>query len=131
MPSPTTTLRTAGGDLVIPRVIVSDIASVARQQIIDGLGLFRGEWFLNRNDGFPWFQTLFGVKLTSTAQINQALRQFLLSVPNVVSVVASSVLDGARRLFTYTFEAFLSNGLTLAASSNGGIVPIITITGAP
>lgn len=123
-----TTLRTPGGDLVIPRVIVTDLASVVRQQILDGLDLFRGEWFLDQNAGFPWFQLVFGKKLTSTGQINQALRQFLLGVPGVASVVASSTLDGARRFFAYSFEGFLTNGLTLQGDSQG---PTVNITGAP
>ena len=123
-----TTLRTPGGDLVIPRVIVTDLASVVRQQILDGLALFQGEWFLDQSAGFPWFQTVFGRKLVSTAQINQALRQFLLGVPGVASIVASSTFDGARRLFTYAFQGFLTNGLAVSGDSQG---PTVTVTGAP
>lgn len=122
----TTTLRTAGGDLVIPRVIVTDFASVVRQTILDGLALFQGEWFLNQNDGFPWFQSVFGVKLTTAAQVDALLRAYLLGVPGVASVVAATVFNRALRLFSYTFQAFLSNSQTLNGSSSG---PTITVTG--
>ena len=128
----TTTLRTAGGDLVIPRVIVTDRAAVARQKILDGLNLFKGEWFLNQLDGFPWFQSVFGVKLVNATQVAALLRKFLLGVPYVGSVVASSNFDRVRRNFDYNFNAFLTNGLgQLQGAGSSAGAPTVAIVGGP
>jgi hypothetical protein len=124
---PTTTERSLSGDLQLPRVLVTSIAQVARQQILDGLGLWQGEWFLDQLAGFPWAQRVLGIKNPNVTQIQALLRQFLLSVANVVSVVASATFDVTRRAFSYTYTASLSNGQQLVGGS--GQSP--TITGSP
>jgi hypothetical protein len=122
-----TTARTATGDLQLPRIIVTDIAQVARQTIIDGLSLWESEWFLDQNAGFPWAQRVFGIKNPNQVQIAALLRQFLLSVPNVVTATATIFLNGAQRAFSYTFSANLANGQKVTGAT--GQLP--QVTGSP
>jgi hypothetical protein len=122
-----TTLRTAGGDMVLPRVIVTDFASCVQQSVIDGLNLWLGEWFLNTAVGFPWGQSVLGVKLVNTNQINALLRQFLLSVQGIVSVTATSSFNRLARQFSYSFWAQLNNGQILTGGSGTPVV----ISGSP
>ena len=112
-----TTARTTTGDLVLPRVIVTDLASVARQTIIDGLSLWQGEWFLDQNTGFPWMQQVLGRKIVSTSAVESLLKTFLLSVPGVASVQASSTFNRQARSFAYTFAATLSDGTIITGGS--------------
>lgn len=100
---------------------------MALQTIVDGLALWQGEWFLDTNAGFPWAQRVFGVKNPNSTQIQALLRQFLLSVPSVVSVVASAFIDRVKRQFAYTFSATLNTGQTIT----GGSATPFQVTGAP
>ncbi len=122
----TETARTSSGDLVFPRVLVTDFASCILQQVKDGLALFQLEWFLDQNAGFPWV-FLLGVKIVSTQQIETSLQQFLLSIPGIVSVTASSSFNRAARQFSYDYWAQLNNGQILT----GGSATPPQISGAP
>lgn len=122
-----TTARTASGDLVLPRQIVTDFASCVRQAIIDGLSLWLGEWFLDTSVGFPWAQRIFGIKNPNQTQLQALFRQFLLSIAGVVAVVASVTINRPARQFSYSFVATLNNGQTIT----GGSGQPFTISGAP
>jgi hypothetical protein len=123
----TTTLRTASGDLVLPRVIVSDPIQVAAQTVRDGLNLWRGEWFLDQNAGFPWLMFL-GQKIVNDGQLLNALRTFLLSVTGIVNVIAQATFDRVSRSFNYTYECkFNSNGVS--GTIVGGTTSPATVQG--
>lgn len=122
-----TAARTTTGDLQLPRVVVTDFASCVLQSILDGLALWQGAWFLDTSAGFPWAQRVFGIKNPSTTQLSALFRQFLLSVPGVVSVTASANLNRAQRAFSYTFAATLNTGQVIS----GGSATPFTISGAP
>ncbi len=121
-----TSLRTTGGDLALPRVVVKDFNSVVLQSAIDALALWSQEWFLDQNVGTKWASVL-GVKIVSTRQIEQMLQRVLLAVQGIISVTASSVFDRAKRNFAYTFTAGLNNGAILT----GGSGTPFTVTGGP
>ena len=112
----TTTLRTATGDLVVPRVIVRDPAMVAVQTIRDGLNLWAGSWFLDLSTGFPWLMFL-GVKVLNSNQLVAALRAFLLSVPGIVSVIANANFNRTARAFSYQYAATFNSGAIILGGS--------------
>jgi hypothetical protein len=112
----TTTLRTSTGDLVVPRVIVRDPASVAVQTIRDGLALWKGSWFLDTNAGFPWLLFL-GVKILNANQLIAALRAFLLSVPGIVNVIATATFNRAARSFSYDYSCTFNSGAIITGGS--------------
>jgi hypothetical protein len=116
------TQRTATGDLAIPRVIVTDPASVALQTIIDTLALWLGAWFMATNEGFPWIQQVLGIKDPNVNAISGLLQQAILYCPYVVSVTAQVFYSGAQRSFAYTFQAFLNTGQIITGGSNQAFV---------
>jgi hypothetical protein len=111
-----TTLRTSGGDLVLPRVIITDPAACAVSAINDGLALWRGSFYLDLNAGFPWLQFL-GQKIVSDNQIVAALKAFLMSVPGIVSVVATATFDRTARAFSYTYQATFNPDVIITGGS--------------
>lgn len=112
----TTTLRTATGDLAVPRVIVRDPAAVAIQTIQDGLKIWAGEWFEDTDYGMPWLSIL-GQKIINSNQIQALLQAFLYSVPGIVAVTASATFNSAQRSFTYTYQATLNTGQIIQGGS--------------
>ena len=124
-----TSARTLTGDLALPRVVVTDLPSVVQQTIIDGFNLWKGEWFLDLNVGFPWFQEVLGRKIVSTSQVESLLRDFLLSVPGVATVQASSTFNRKARSFAYAFTATLNEGTVITGGS--GLPTAIQGTPAP
>ena len=113
----TTTLRTSSGDLVLPRVLVTDIASVAAQTIQDTLSLWRTEWFLDQNQGFPWAQNILGVRFVTTSQINSQIKNAILGVPNVVTVIVQSTFDRVKRNLAFNFVAKINTGQFVSGDS--------------
>ena len=116
-----TTLRTSGGnfngDLVLPRVIVTDPASVACQTIDDGFALWKGLWFLDGGAGFPWLSYL-GQKIVNQNQLVAAIQTFLLSVPGVVGIVSTkAVFNREQRSFTYAFAVTFNTNVVLVGGS--------------
>jgi hypothetical protein len=112
------TLRTSTGDLVIPRVIVTDPAQVALQTIKDTLALWQGSWFQDLNAGFPWLQQVFGVVNPNITAIKGLLRQAILYCPYVIGVTASVFYSHSIRAFAYNFEATLNTGQVITGGSN-------------
>lgn len=113
-----TTARTATGDLALPRVIITDPATVAMQTIRDRLSVWLGEWFLDTAGvGFPWFQRVLGIKNPNVVQIKALLRQTILGCPYVVDVVADAVFTERNRSFAYAFAATLNTGQIVKGGS--------------
>jgi hypothetical protein len=106
---------------------VTDVAQCIRQQVIDGLALWKSEYFLDQLAGFPWAQSVLGQKLVNTTQISALLRQFLLSIQGIVSVQATSIFNRAARQFSYSYWAQLDTGQILT----GGSASPPVISGSP
>lgn len=112
-----TTARTLSGDLVFPRQIVTDPASVARQTCVDVLGLWQQSWFLDLNGGFPWIQQILGAKNPSTTLAKALLRQAILAVPYVIDVTVQVFFNPTTRQFAWSFQAPLDTGEVLTGGS--------------
>lgn len=73
------------------------------QKIAIRLRFFKGEWFLDKRLGVPYFQQIF-VKGTRLAVIAALLRKAISTTPGVVSVPVFSVsLDSRTRALTTSF----------------------------
>ena len=112
------TARESDGDLVIPRVIVTDPASVALQAIQDTLALWEGSWFMDLNAGFPWLQSVLGVPNPSITQAKGLLTQAILYCPYVIAVQVQISFNSALRAFSWSFQATLNTGQILLGGSN-------------
>jgi hypothetical protein len=113
-----TTLRTATGDLAIPRTIITDPGAVAVQTLIDTFALWQGAYFLDQAAGFPWAQAVVGQMNPSVPYIEALLKDAILGVPGVVSVTASATFNRRTRAFSYSFTATLDTGVVVAGGSH-------------
>jgi len=68
------------------------------QNVKTRLKLFEGEWFLNRNDGTPWRQNVFGVRSNPT--YDMVIQARILTTFGVEKILAytSSLNDTLRKL---------------------------------
>ena len=75
---------TPSGDIEIPPRLVTGVEAI-RNAAVQNLRFSKGEWFLNLNEGLPYFESIFvkGVPVTSILSI---LRQAVLNVPGAVRV---------------------------------------------
>ena len=80
------------------------------QKILIRLRFFKGEWFLDKRLGVPYFQQIF-LKGARLAVIAALLRKAISSTPGVVSLPTFSVsLDSRTRVLTTSFTATTSLG---------------------
>lgn len=117
-------INTTLGDMVLPRVVVTDFNNVMRQKIIDVLNLWRGEWFLNTLDGFPWAQQVLGTKSINAAFVGGLLTKAILGIQGVATVTANASYNGSTRGFDYTFSAKLNSGAFITGGS-GAVAQIV------
>lgn len=80
------------------------------------LRMFKGEWFLNLDEGVPWYQDILGKKYNN-AQLLDILRKRIVVVPGVASIASlTATWDGATRTVTVNFEVVAVFGGTVADS---------------
>lgn len=101
-------LRLEGGQLVL----VTGIEAI-RQELVVRLRWFRGEWFLDRRTGVPWFQRIIGHR-TALRIVEQIIRNVILSTPGIEAITTFTLAhDNAERRITIDFEARTSSGEVL------------------
>ena len=94
-------------------VVIPDTTEAIVQRLRIKLKFFKGEWFLNKQFGIPYNQTIFS-KGTTKPQVDSIFRNKILSTPGVVELVTfSSELDAARRSYTLSFSCRASTGSTI------------------
>lgn len=73
---------------------------------------FKGEWFLDKNEGVPYYERVLGVKAPSFAALNRIWRQVLLGKPYVISVdaVSTTWADQEARIAQIEFEVQTEEG---------------------
>jgi hypothetical protein len=90
--------------------------SGAAQVIRNEMEAFKGEWFLDLDDGTPWYQEILGKKYNEV-RISQVMRTRLLAISIVDSVIEmSSEWDGATRTMTVYWEVKTVFGDTVSDS---------------
>ena len=96
------------------------------QGIWIALRMFRGEWFLNLDAGFPWYQDILGHRYNQ-AQMLDDFRTAILAVPGVDHLASLTCqFDTATRTATVSWEAVAVFGGTVADSlvfSTSGATP--------
>ena len=93
-------------------LITSDaaISQTAKTRML----LFLGEWFLNLDEGVPYFREIF-VKNPSLPVVTSIFRRVLLTCPGVASVVAlSTTLDAKTRKATVKGAIKIDTGRTIS-----------------
>lgn len=100
------------GDLLLTNgdlTLVAGKEAIA-QQILIRFNFFKGEWFLNSEEGTPWYQEILGVK-ADPARVDEIFRKLLLTTPGVLSIVSLSFsLDHQLRTGTLVFNVLTTEG---------------------
>lgn len=97
-------------------VFTSDLATEVAQEIRQVLNFFQGEWFLDQNEGMPYFESIL-VKNPDLQAIKGIFRKALLDVNHVERVNEMDiVLDDQTRVAQVNFIVQLSTGDTLDSS---------------
>jgi len=70
---------------------------------------FKGEWFLNTDEGMPYFQEFF-VKNPSKLILDSRMREAILETPGIKSLTSLTYdFDGASRALSIDFTALLDD----------------------
>ena len=87
------------------------------QDLRTRLNMFRGEWFLDLQEGVPYFENIIGVKDPDKNQIKSIFRDAILATDYVTSVTSLDlVIDGSTRSATLDFVCTVSDGSTLESA---------------
>lgn len=73
------------------------------QAIVTRLKLFLGEWWANRNDGLPMFQSILGYGGSNKDSVDRLITERILQTQNVTGIEnISSSYDGNTREYKFT-----------------------------
>ena len=91
------------------RIVVSSGADAARDRIFTALSTQLGEWFLNADDGVPYYgeNGILGGKKTE-GEVAAILRRRILSVAEVDRIESMTISQDARRHVSVSAEVRLS-----------------------
>jgi len=102
-------LKIVNGDLVL-----SSGRDSVRQAITQALSLYKGEWFLDLDEGLPMFEEILVKDATggpNFGAVRELLRQAILGCPGVKSVSDIALTyNAATRRATATFTAYSDDG---------------------
>jgi len=86
-------------------IAIATGADAVAQGILTRLRLFRGESYLNRQEGTPWFEEILSDQ-PDIRRIEVTLKERILDTPNVESLISFSIdFDSSTRSLTVSFEA--------------------------
>lgn len=119
---PTTLLvDPATGDLDVSQGLrlTTDLQTYVAQRLFDNLSFFLNEWFLNLNEGIPYFERVIGAK-PDLALIDTLYRRAILATPGVGSIKNLKLdFDRATRALSVRFEATLIDGTQVSEADTG------------
>lgn len=116
-------LKLISGDLVLTNDSDPRGTHNVAQLITQRLRFFLGSWFLNTDEGVPYYQQIL-VRDPDPATIDGLLRECILGTPGVAALQSyDSRTDRASRTMTVRFVVTAADGNTLT-----GQVPIATST---
>jgi hypothetical protein len=109
-------LRITNGTLVFTQVLEEEVA----QRIKTRLLFFKGEWFLDRREGLPWFDKVLGQK-PDTDVVREAVARVLRGVQGVALVRSvDATFSGVNRALSVDFSCLLEDGSVFTAANMGG-----------
>lgn len=119
---------TADADNPIPRdmhltdgdssIVEGDEATA--QEVGSRLLLFRGSYFLDLNEGLPWYQEILE-KGIGDGRIRELIRQAILSHPAIVDVPKVELVRGLERAATLSFEARTTENTIVRSEDHGAV----------
>ncbi len=114
----------ATGDIEIPPRVVRGVEAV-RLRLTSRLKFFKGEWFLDKRQGMPYFEAVF-VKNPDLSLVQSIFRRALLATPGVLSVARIvTTFDRASRSFVIDpLEIVLTGGVVFRAQPDEFIIAL-------
>lgn len=104
-------LDVATGDLAIPVKLLKGADAIA-QRIRTRFRFVKGEWFLDKRLGVPYFDYIL-IKNPDPVLVSAIFRRVLMTTPGVKQVKRfTATLDKATRTLTVDFEALLNDDTT-------------------
>lgn len=86
------------------------------QKIETKLKYVKGEWFLNRNNGLPYFTDIFK-KNPDIPLITSLFRSVLLGIDGVIDILDFTIaLNNSTRVLTINYEIQIDTGETLSGT---------------
>jgi len=85
------------------------------QDLMIALRFFKGEWFLDPDQGLPYFQSILGQK-TPIAIVSQIFRRVISGRPGIKSIDSFAVRRVDARSLRLDFACTLANGVALLSS---------------
>lgn len=108
------------GDLLLSpsgqEVLRTALADEVAQRLYVRFAFFKGEWFLDLNQGTPWYQWILR-KRPGDNTIRAVLSQVILGTTGVASVPKLSYTITSDRQMTIKFTARLADGSTFDSTS--------------
>lgn len=110
------------GDYAINTLIQGSAATI--QAVATRLRLLRGEWFLNINDGVPWYQRVF-VKPANTRDVEKAIRDTITQTEGVAAITSFNLtFNSATRRVSVAFSATTIYGDEFTDEDIAGLNPL-------
>lgn len=116
-------LLDADGDIVITDdlVLVTDIVTAAAQQIRLAIGMFKGENFLDLDDGTPFYEDILGQKFNEN-KIRGVIRERIMTVDLVATLEPLTLaFNRGTRVLTIGWHATTITGESFSGSTEVGV----------
>lgn len=99
--------------------VTTTLQQYVAQRLFDNLSFFLNEWFLNLNEGIPYFEQIIGAK-PDLALIDTLYRRAILATPGVGAIKSLKLaFDRATRALSIRFEAQLIDGTQISEADIG------------
>jgi len=92
--------------------LTQTLSEEVAQLLFTRFRFFKGEWFLDRTAGIPYYQSILGIKAPLSI-VTQIFRQVVTTCPGVASLVRFSVTRQPNRGLLVSFAAKLADGAIL------------------
>lgn len=110
-PTPGDLLLSDAGD----EVLLTDLASEVAQRLFVALQFFKGEWFLDQNEGVPYFQRILK-KNPGDRVIRSIFSQVITRTEGVSRLLSFRYTIGRDRHMSIVFKALLEDGTTFSST---------------
>lgn len=100
------------GDLVM----VTDLSTEVAQRLQVAFNFFKGEWFLDLDEGTPWFQYIL-VKAPQDRVIRTVFTQLIANTEGVASVSKFAYSISKDRKISLSFECVLKDASTFSTAN--------------
>ena len=87
-------------------LVISSGHDAARQAIYYRLWLFAGEWFMDEDEGVPYWESIL-VKNPNLPAIREIIRARIAATPGIDSVLSISLEKSTDRTYSLSFKAKL------------------------